>query len=152
MNMWARKQKGFTIIELIVIIVVIGILASIVYVSFTTVQKRSRDSQRDRDVMEIQRGLDKYYAANGMYPQIQTPSPVADGTSADAQGLATILVPTYMTQFPTPPSSATYQYVRGPIANSSYGIEMNYESKANCQRGNNNQGTTWWSSLPTCAS
>ena len=148
MNAWARKQKGFTIIELIVVIVVIGILASIVYVSFTTVQKRSRDSQRDRDVMDIQRGLDKYYAANGAYPQIGT---TADGTSADAQGLSSILVPNYMAQFPTPPSSATYQYTRGPVANSSYGIEMNYESKPNCQRGNNNQGTTWWSSLPTCS-
>lgn len=146
MNAWAQKQKGFTIIELIIVIVVIGILASIVYVSFTTVQKRSRDAQRDRDVMDIQRALDKYYAANGAYPSI-----AADGAGVNASGLSSILVPTYMAQFPTPPSSATYQYVRGPIANSSYGIEMNYESKPNCHRGNNNQGTSWWG-LPTCSS
>lgn len=146
MKAWAHKQKGFTIIELILVIVVIAILASIVFMSFTTTQQRSRDAQRDRDVMDIQRALDKYYAANGAYPSIGTDN-VGYNVSPN---LASVLVPTYMAQFPAPPSSASYQYVRGPIANSSYAIEMNYESKPNCHRGNNNQSTNWWG-LPACA-
>lgn len=146
MKAWARTQKGFTLIELIIVMVVIGILASIVYVSFTTTQQRSRDAQRDRDIMDVQRALDKYYAANGAYPSVG-----ADNTAYDLSTLSTALVPTYISQLPTPPSSSPYQYTRGPVANSSYGIIMNYESKANCQRGNNNQGTTWWGSLTSCA-
>jgi type II secretion system protein G len=146
---WARKQKGFTIVELVVVMIVIGILASIVMITFTTVQQRNRDSQRDRDITEVQRALDKYYAANGIYPSANGGAG-ADGTAYDISTLATALTPTYLATMPTPPSSNPYQYTRGAPATASYGINMGYESKPNCQRGTNNQGSTWWSSLAVC--
>lgn len=146
---WARKQKGFTLVELIVVIIVISVLASIVMLTFTKVQQRNRDSQRDRDITEVQRALDKYYASNGVYPAGNNGSGV-DNTAYNISTLAWALVPTYLSQMPTPPSSNTYQYTRGPAANASYGINMGYEAKTNCQRGTNNTGTTWWSSLAVC--
>lgn len=142
---WARKQRGFTLIELIVVIVVIGILASIVFVSFTVVQQRNRDAQRDRDIMEVQRALEKYYADNGMYPSVGS-----DNTGYALTTLSAALTPTYLSQIPTPPSAASYQYVRGAATSGAYGIEMNYESKPNCHRGVNNQGVGWWG-LQACA-
>ena len=141
---WARKQNGFTLIELIIVIVVIGILASIIYVSFTVTEQRSRDAQRDRDIFEVQRALEKYYADNGTYPSVGS-----DNTGYPLSSLTLALTPTYISQIPTAPSAVTYQYVRGAPSTGSYGIEMNYESKPNCHRGVNNQGVGWWS-LQAC--
>jgi prepilin-type N-terminal cleavage/methylation domain-containing protein len=40
--MWAQKQKGFTIVELLIVIVVIGVLAAITVVAFNGIQERAR--------------------------------------------------------------------------------------------------------------
>lgn len=41
-----RKQNGFTIVELLIVIVVIGILAAIVIVAFNGVQTRAQNAQK----------------------------------------------------------------------------------------------------------
>lgn len=135
---WARKRKGFTIIELMIVIIVIAILVSISLFSYTKIQQRNRDGQRDRDITEVQRALDKYYAANGVYPSVGS-----DNTGYALSTLAGALVPTYLSSIPAAPSSQGYSYVRGPASTASYGIRMNYETKANCQRGSN-INTGWW--------
>lgn len=48
-----HKSKGFTIVELLIVIVVIAILASISVVAYNGIQKRAKDSQRKSDVAEI---------------------------------------------------------------------------------------------------
>ena len=50
--MWA-KRKGFTIVELMVVIVVIGILAGISTVAYNGAQQRARDTKRIHDVEAI---------------------------------------------------------------------------------------------------
>lgn len=67
--MWATKQKqpGFTLVELIIVIVIIGILASITMVAFNGVQQRARDAQRQSDFAAISKALVMYYADNGNY-------------------------------------------------------------------------------------
>ena len=55
--MYTTKQKGFTIVELLIVIVVIAILAAISLVAFTGVQQRGRDSSRASDTSNIAKAL-----------------------------------------------------------------------------------------------
>ena len=63
-----RDAKGFTIVELLIVIVVIGILAALVIIQFTNIQARARDTERKSDMRSIQSKLAEYYALNGRYP------------------------------------------------------------------------------------
>jgi len=53
--------KGFTLIELLVVIAIIGLLASVVLVSFNTSTSKSRDSSRMQELKQIQMALRLYY-------------------------------------------------------------------------------------------
>ncbi|MDB5187116.1 MAG: hypothetical protein JWM07_588 [Candidatus Saccharibacteria bacterium] len=67
--MWAKQkqQTGFTIVELLIVIVVIGILAAITIVAFNGVQQRARDTQRKSDLTQIAKSLHLYNADNGTF-------------------------------------------------------------------------------------
>lgn len=67
--MWAKqKQTGFTIVELLIVIIVIGILAAIVITSFRGVQQKARDSERVSDINSMKKQLEALYASKGYYP------------------------------------------------------------------------------------
>lgn len=76
-----RKQGGFTIVELLIVIVVIGILAALVITTFAGVQRRARNTERETDIKAIHGHLEAYYANNGYYPGL------ADATTANLPGL-----------------------------------------------------------------
>ncbi|MEJ0072566.1 MAG: type II secretion system protein [Candidatus Saccharibacteria bacterium] len=65
-----NKSKGFTIVELLIVIVVIGILATLVIVTFTGIQQKARDSKRKTDIGAIQASLESYYSSNNTYPTL----------------------------------------------------------------------------------
>lgn len=65
-----RKQSGFTIVELLIVIVVIGILAAIVITTFTGVQKKGRDADRKSDINAIYSQVEVYFAQEGKYPSL----------------------------------------------------------------------------------
>lgn len=64
-----RHQSGFSLLELLVVIGIIGILVGIGAISYTSAQTRARDSRRRGDVDAIGKALEQYYAQNnGSYP------------------------------------------------------------------------------------
>ena len=65
-----KNRKGFTIVELLVVIVVTSIIAATTVAGFSGLQKRARDSQREQDIMLIAKALEMYYVDNGQYPLI----------------------------------------------------------------------------------
>ncbi len=65
-----RKEQGFTIVELLIVIVVIGILALLVITTFTGIQKKARDSERETDVSAVAAQVEAYYAQNAKYPTL----------------------------------------------------------------------------------
>ena len=62
------RRGGFTIVELLIVIVVIGILAAISLVAFSSVQAKARDVSRISDLKIIQKAVESYKAINGTYP------------------------------------------------------------------------------------
>jgi len=62
------KQKGFTLLELLIVISILGILASFVLVVFPSAQKRARDARRRSDVKQYQTSLEVYSGRVGSYP------------------------------------------------------------------------------------
>ncbi|MEX0881359.1 MAG: type II secretion system protein [Candidatus Saccharimonadales bacterium] len=65
-----RTGRGFTIVELLIVIVVIGILAALVIVTYAGIQQRARDTERKTDVKGIQGQLEAYWADNAKYPTL----------------------------------------------------------------------------------
>lgn len=65
-----NKDQGFTIVELLIVIVVIGILAALVLNSFSGVQARARDTERRTDINAIATQLEVYYNDQGGYPTL----------------------------------------------------------------------------------
>ena len=65
-----KKQQGFTIIELLIVIVVIGILAALVITTFAGIQQRGRDTSRQNDIRILHQHAEAYYAEEGHYPTL----------------------------------------------------------------------------------
>lgn len=65
-----RFNKGFTLIELMVVVVIIAILTSIVATSFAQAKAKSRDAKRISDLAQIQLALELAFDKCGLYPGV----------------------------------------------------------------------------------
>ena len=63
-----KNTSGFTIVELLLVVVVMGILSTIVVVTFTGVQKRAKDAQLISGIDSLEKGLRLYELKNGGFP------------------------------------------------------------------------------------
>lgn len=62
-----RKERGFTIIELLIVIAIIGILATLVLTNFQGAQAKGRDTVRKNDINSLYQKMEEYYNENGSY-------------------------------------------------------------------------------------
>lgn len=65
-----RASSGFTIVELLIVIVVIGILAALVVTTYNGIQKKARDTERKTDINALHGQIEAYQAQNGKYPSL----------------------------------------------------------------------------------
>ena len=64
-----RGQKGFTLIELIVVVTIIGILAGVAISNVKWAQTKAREAALRHDLFEMRKAIDDYYADKQKYPQ-----------------------------------------------------------------------------------
>lgn len=106
-----RNSKGFTIVELLIVIVVIGILAALVITTFTGIQRKARDTERTTDIKAVHSQLEAYYAQNSWYPALaEVNTTTLKGLDKDA-----LLAPGSTTAISsTASTTAKYSYVPSP--------------------------------------
>lgn len=75
-----KSKSGFTLVELLIVIVVIAVLAAISVVVYNGVQKRAQNSAVSVETADITRAIELYNAANGTYPTSISacPTPTSD--------------------------------------------------------------------------
>lgn len=67
-NKLKKQQKGFTLLELLIVMVILAILSGLGLMAFGTIQQKSRDSKRKQDLISISKSLETYYNDFGEYP------------------------------------------------------------------------------------
>lgn len=108
------KKTGFTLIELIVVMAIIGILSTVLYTSFDAAREQSRDKVRMASLKELQLAIETYKAQNGVYPQEGCgntttwtgpgPHSAAWGNAVHCANYIEGLVPDYISKLPTDPN------------------------------------------------
>lgn len=63
-----RNQKGFTLVELMIVVAIIGILAAIAIPQFTKYRSRAQNSAALSDARNLRTDLEGYYAEWQVYP------------------------------------------------------------------------------------
>jgi general secretion pathway protein G len=64
----ARAQKGFTLIELMVVVAIIGILVSIAVPTYKNIIERAKETVLRQNLASLRDVIDQYYADKGKYP------------------------------------------------------------------------------------
>ena len=101
--MTTYQQKGFTLVELLVAIAIIGILATIALVTLNDARRKGRDVTRVAEMHQLQVALAIYYDDNGGYP----------GGGGVCGALPSGLVPSYVNALPTDPGGGSLAYAYG---------------------------------------
>ncbi len=109
------NKRGFTIVELLIVIVVIAILAAISVVAYSGIQTRARDSQRSSDISAIKKALELYKINNNGYPTCDGGTYQAGDNTASRicsiHQIAGLLSNEYLgKEFRDPINSGNYQY------------------------------------------
>jgi prepilin-type N-terminal cleavage/methylation domain-containing protein len=80
----SNKKNGFTLIEVLTVIAILGIIALLVFGNFIRSLKKARDSRRKQDLNQIRTALDVYYSVHEAYPTAtEPPGLVWGGTLTD---------------------------------------------------------------------
>jgi len=114
----SSTAKGFTIIELVVVIAIIAVLSGIVVMNLTSMMAKARDAKRLSDMAQIQKALEMYKSDHGSYPANADNdcNGYDTGYAATDDVFIPALEPTYLGKVPGDPTVMTscggYEYYR----------------------------------------
>lgn len=131
-----KQESGFTLLELLIVLVIIGILAVLIIPNLVSGPARARDSQRKSDMRNVKTALETYFNDNNQYP--------AGSGTAGYIGLSSTLIPNYIKVLPVDPKAGTqsapiYQYNAtcsgSPSVCTSYMLQTTLENTSDPQAG-----------------
>lgn len=132
------KRKGFTFVELLIVIGILTILFSMSVGSYGAIQRSARDDRRKADLEQIRAGLEMYRVNNNVYPTA-IPTPAAGLPFGSALGDATN---TYLQTIPNDPRNPAQVYYYSTTG-SDYTLATRLEKTSTCTSppGANSCGT-----------
>lgn len=120
----SKVRLGFSLVELLVVISIIGMLTTFAAASYSNAQQKSRDGKRKADIKAVQQALELYFQTNGIYPNTNGSGQITCNTGGDTSvkswGLPfTCNSITFMTPLP-----------KDPIFNSDVTVRYHYYSES----------------------
>lgn len=70
MKLHKRRSQGFTIIELVVVVIILCVLGTVVALTYSGIKAENRDKQRQADIETLQSQLEIFYAVYNTYPSL----------------------------------------------------------------------------------
>lgn len=96
-----KRQKGFSLVELLVVIAIIAVLSVVAYTSFSGSTDQAKNAKVQNDLDGIQNALEVYKSNEGAYPAELKTGLVQDG----------FIPKTYLSRIPTDPGKAKHPYL-----------------------------------------
>ena len=120
---YSRGKRGFTLVELLVVVSIILMVASALFIQLQAYRGRARDAERERTVKELQKALELYVTNRLVFPQwsgVITGSDVLSLALIDADAIPSVR--------PDPLNSGTYVYSYDSPTGETYVITYNLET------------------------
>ncbi|MDO8429923.1 MAG: type II secretion system protein [bacterium] len=120
-----KNNKGFTLIEILVVVAIVGLLSSVVLVGLGGVRAKGRDAKRLAEIRQVQNALELYYSKCGFYPggddcAVASPASwsVLSTTLTTGTSLGITKIPNDPSYSSSDTDSPTYYYAVSPTRDS----------------------------------
>jgi len=135
--MLKKDQQGFTIIELLVVIIIMGVLAGVMLnvLNPAGLRAKARDSQRAGDLKKIQTALELYFADNRAYPESRAAG-AWENLNMSSALLPALISPNYINGLPLDPIGIDTTHT-GPCS------DFCVDTGANCRYNYRSGGPTY---------
>jgi prepilin-type N-terminal cleavage/methylation domain-containing protein len=146
-------KRAFTLIELLIVIMIVGILSGFIFVSMNSAITASKDAKRKADLSAIAKAISMYSAQNGgALPSTGTSCDVCNGCAGACANLYTNIAP-YLTSVPTDPTGSTvyYKYTYSATL-PSFTLQSTLSTGYTYQFDSSTDGFSTLSYVSTCAS